>query len=353
MLVLVSNHYMQFFTLFFICLFSISTYASECKKPEMPSNDEWNKWLSEIKIEAINNGISKKTIENELNNIKPQKKIILRDRCQPESRITLKEYLFYRVDKARIVGGKKILKKYQIELDEISKYFNIQKRFIVAILGMESSYGKNQGKIRTIDAVATLAFDRRRSEFYKKQLFATLKIIDQNLVSSNNLKGSWGGALGMTQMLPTTFIDSGYDWDGNGVDIWNSYEDAFASIANYLTTIDKNLWNSNLSWGREVLPPSNFSDFAESLKQQNPKGCGAVKSRSVPKTLIEWNKLGFRDKDGNILPERNDFEARLVYPDGINGRMFLVYQNYKNLLYYNCSSYYAISLGLLSDEINS
>ena len=92
---------------------------------------------------------------------------------------------------------------------------------------------------------------------------------------------------------------------------------------------------------------------AESLKQQNHKGCGAVKSRSVPKTFIEWNELGFRDKYGNILPERNDFEARLVYPDGINGRMFLVYQNYKNLLYYNCSSYYAISLGLLSDEINS
>ena len=344
---------MHYIVLLFICLITINIDASECKKPEMPSASEWNNWLSKIKIEAINEGISKKTIENELKDIKPQKKIILRDRCQPESRITLKEYLYYRVDKQRIVGGKNILKKYQNELDKISEHFNIQKRFIIAILGMESSYGKNQGKINTIDAVATLAFDRRRSEFYKKQLFATLKIIDQNLVKSNNLKGSWGGALGMTQMLPTTFIDSGYDWDGNGVDIWNSYPDAFASIANYLTTIDKNPWNINLSWGREVIPPNNFSEFSESLKQIDPKGCGAVKSRSIPMTLIEWNELGFRDKNGNVLPKRNDFQARLIYPDGNKGRMFLVYQNYKNLLYYNCSSYYAVSIGLLSDEINN
>ena len=160
---------MQYIALLLFCLFSINTYASECKKPVMPSTEEWNNWLSKIKIEAVNNGISKKTVENELKNIKPQKKIILRDRCQPESRITLKEYLYYRVDKGRIVGGKKILEKYKNELDKISKHFNIQKRFIVSILGMESSYGKNQGKIRTIDAVATLSFDRRRSEFYKKQ----------------------------------------------------------------------------------------------------------------------------------------------------------------------------------------
>jgi membrane-bound lytic murein transglycosylase B len=155
----------------------------------------------------------------------------------------------------------------------------------------------------------------------------------------------------MTQMIPTTFIESGYDWDGGGVDIWNSYEDAFASIANYLTSIDKNPWLFDAAWGREVLPPKNILDFYDSLKQNNPKGCSSVKSRSISKKLSEWNNIGFTDINKNDLPKRDDLEARLIAPDGINGRMFIVYQNYKNLLYYNCSSYYAVSIGLLSDEI--
>jgi len=244
-----------------------------------------------------------------------------------------------------------MMKKYKEELNQISTHFGIQPRFIIAVLGMESFYGKNQGSIRTIEAVTTLAYDRRRSSFYKKQLFAALKIIGQGLIDSDKLIGSWGGAIGMTQMIPTTFIESGYDWDDGGVDIWNSYEDAFASTANYLTSIDKNPWSIDTTWGREVLPPKNILDFYDSLRQNNPKGCGAVKSRSISKKLSEWNELGFTDVNNNDLPKRDDLEARLIAPDGINGRMFIVYQNYKNLLYYNCSSYYAVSIGLLSDEI--
>jgi len=289
-------------------------------------------------------------IENfKISNLK--KKIILRDRCQPESTITLDEYLYYRIDKARILTGKKIFEEHKHILIKIGKFFNIQPRFLVAILGMESYYGKNQGNINTINAIATLAFDRRRSSFYKKQLFAALKIIDDQLVPNDTLIGSWGGAVGMNQMIPTTFLESAYDWDGGGIDIWNSYPDAFASAANYLTSIDKNPWHIDSTWGREVTPPKNISTFFDSLKQVKPKGCGAVKNRSISKKLPKWSELGFLTINGNKLPQRNDLEARLVAPDGINGRMFLVYPNYKNILYYNCSSYYAISIGLLSDKI--
>ena len=157
----------------------------------------------------------------------------------------------------------------------------------------------------------------------------------------------------MTQMIPTTFIESAYDWDGGGIDIWNSYADAFASTANYLTSIDKNPWSIDSTWGREVLPPKNIKSFYSSLEQENPKGCGAVKRRSIPKSLPEWSELGFKTIQNTSLPQRSDLEARLVAPDGIEGRMFLVYPNYKNILYYNCSSYYALSIGLLSDEINN
>ena len=332
-------------------IFSFQISAKDCSKPTMPSIDEWNTWLSEVKEEALSLGISLETVEKELTNVKPQEKIIMRDRCQPESTITLDEYLYYRVDKARIVIGKNMLKEYESDLESIGKFFGIQPRFIIAILGMESYYGRNQGKINTINAVTTLAFDRRRSSFYRKQLFAALKIIDDDMIPNKILKGSWGGAVGMTQMIPTTFLESAYDWDGGGIDIWNSYLDAFASTANYLTSLDKNPWLIDSTWGREVKPPTNIASFYDDLKQKNPKGCGAVKSRSIVKNLNEWSELGFVNIDGTSLPVRKDLEARLIAPDGIKGRMFLVYPNYKNILYYNCSSYYAISIGILSDEI--
>ena len=340
------------FIIYLLISLSNLLYAADCKKPEMPSDLEWQLWIDEAKLLALTQGISKTTIDRELNNIRPASKILLRDKCQVESTISLDEYLYYRLDKARIVAGKKLLNKYHDELLSISNYFNIQPHFIVSILGLESYYGKNQGSISTIEAVTTLAFDRRRSEFYKKQLIAALKIIDDGL-SSKKLTGSWGGAIGMSQFIPTTYLDSGYDWNKDGiVDIWNNYEDVFASIANYLTSIDKNPWNNDLSWGVEVIPPKNINDFYNLLKQKNPKGCGAVKSRSIAKFLYEWENLGFKTKNGNDLPNIQNIKARLVAPDGVNNRMFLVFSNYKNILYYNCSSYYAIAIGLLSDAIN-
>jgi membrane-bound lytic murein transglycosylase B len=347
-----SIYMLKFFTVLISFLFLNSfLLGKECVKPAMPTFNEWNKWLEEVRVEALSLGISDKTINNELLGIEPQSKIIMRDRCQPETTITLKEYLYYRVDKARIIAGKNMLKKYHKELELISNHFGIQPRFIIAILGMESYYGRNQGKIDTITAITTLAFDRRRSSFYRKQLFAALKIIDKNIVPNNKLKGSWGGAVGMTQMIPTTFLESAYDWDGDGIDIWKSFPDAFASTANYLTSINKNEWSLDSTWGREVLPPKNIDLIYDNLKQDSPKGCGAVKSRSKAYTLSEWSELGFFNINGTNLPNRNDLEARLIAPDGTNGRMFIVYPNYKNILYYNCSSYYAISVGLLSDEI--
>jgi len=341
----------MFLKYLFILIFFFSYSLKACEKPKMPTISEWNTWLEDVRKEAKEKNISDKTINLHLSNVKPQKKIILRDRCQPESTITLNEYLFYRVDKSRIIAGKNVLKEHEVLLNKISQHFDIQPRFIVAVLGMESFYGRNQGKVDTITAVTTLAYDRRRSDFYRKQLFAALKILDDGLVPSGQLIGSWGGAVGMTQMIPTTFLESAYDWDGNGIDIWNSYADAFASTANYLTSIDKNPWYNDSTWGREVIAPKNIENIINKIKQDNPKGCGAVKRRSIAKTLPEWSNLGFKSIDGKMLPQRSDLEARLIYPDGIKGRFFLVYPNYKNILYYNCSSYYAVSIGLLSDKI--
>ena len=143
------RYYSTLFLYFIITVFvSFNVLSVECQKPIMPTNNEWQDWLSGIKKEALKEGISQSTIDAELSDVSPQKKIIMRDRCQPESTITLKEYLYYRIDKSRIIAGRKMMKKYKEELNQISNHFGIQPRFIIAVLGMESFYGKNQGDIK-------------------------------------------------------------------------------------------------------------------------------------------------------------------------------------------------------------
>ena len=147
----------MFFKYFLFIVIFYTASLKACEKPTMPSENDWNNWLKEVRKEALDVGISVKSVNLYLSDVKPQKKIILRDRCQPESTITLKEYLYYRVDKSRIVAGKNMLKEYDDLLLEISIFFGIQPRFIIAVLGMESFYGRNQGKVDTITAVTTLA----------------------------------------------------------------------------------------------------------------------------------------------------------------------------------------------------
>tara|TARA_Y100000590_G_scaffold465372_1_gene637497 strand:+ start:192 stop:1247 length:1056 start_codon:yes stop_codon:yes gene_type:complete len=343
-----------FLTIFIIFIFYPFEAFSECAKPTMPSDAEWQQWLSEIYDEAHIFGISKTTLDREFTNLKPLKKVILRDRCQPESTITFKEYVYYRLDKTRVYSGEVKIKEYKNELEIISKNFNIQPRFIVSIWGLESYYGSSQGKSKIIPGLATLTFDQRRSEFYKKQLFAALKMLDDNLVQSEKLLGSWAGAMGQVQFLPTTFLESAVDFDNDGKkDIWNNEIDVFASIANYLTSLDRAPWDSSLTWGIEVNLPENINEIYDSLKQTNPKGCYAVKSMSIEKTISEWSSLGFKNINGELLANnkiKESHNARLVMPDGLKGRAFLVFQNYKSILYYNCSHYYAITIGLLSDK---
>ena len=339
--------------LIFIAFFLYpATSFSECIIPKMPTDEEWQNWLVLISNEAIENNISKEIVNQELLNQKPLEKIILRDRCQPESTISFKEYVYYRLDKTRIYKGKINYINYSSELNIISHKYDIQPKFILSIWGLESYYGMNQGKSNVISVLTTLTFDKRRSDFYKKQLFAALTMLDKKFVLSDKFLGSWAGAMGQVQFLPTTYLESAVDFNNDGKkDIWNTELDVFASIANYLTSIDKAPWNSNNTWGFEVEPPENIDSMFETLKQENPKGCYAVKTMSIEKSKDEWIELGFTIKNKKMIGNTEDM-LRLVTPDGINGRMFLVYRNYKTILYYNCSHYYALTVGLLSDSIS-
>lgn len=339
--------------LFLLLFFLYPTIGfSECAKPEMPSENEWNEWLNKTSNEAIEYGINKSLLDKEFFIQKPLPKIIMRDRCQPESTITFKEYIYYRLGKTRIYKGKLNKNKYNELLEQISSTYKIQPEIILSIWGMESFYGTNQGKSKVISVLTTLSFDKRRSDFYKKQLFAALLMLQDNYISSDKLVGSWAGAMGQVQFLPTTFLESAVDFDKDGKkDIWGSEIDVFASIANYLTSLEKAPWDNNYSWGFEVEPPQNIDSLYDSLKQENPKGCYAVKTMSKEKPFYKWIELGFKFNENEIFIENANVMLKLVAPDGVKGRMFLVYRNYKSILYYNCSHYYALSIGLLSDKI--
>ena len=196
---------------------------AECVKPLMPSDVEWANWINDISVEARDYGITQDTINNELLNLQPIEKIILKDRCQPESTISFKEYIYYRLDKTRIYNGKNKKKEFLNELELVSKEYKIQKEFILSIWGLESYYGRNQGQTKIIPALTTLSYDKRRSEFYKKQLLAALKIIDDKIVDSENLLGSWAGAMGQVQFLPTTYLESAVDFNNDGKIGWVPY----------------------------------------------------------------------------------------------------------------------------------
>lgn len=289
-------------------------------------------WLSDFKQEAVKSGISQKTVDETLAGIKPVAKIIELDRKQPEFTMTLKEYLKSVVPASRVKKGREKLAANRSLIQEISKKYGVQERYIIALWGIETDFGERTGTYYIPEALATLAFDGRRSTFFRTELVNSLKIIDDGHITHKNMIGSWAGAMGQTQFMPSSFLSYAVDYDGDGKkDIWGTKADVFASIANYLKNVG---WNNDLTWGRAVKLPKNFD---KNLIKKDKK-------------LNDWQALGVRNEDGSDLPSR-DLTAMLSMPDGINGDAFLVYDNYKNILKWNRSDYFATAVGYLSDRI--
>ena len=194
----------------------------------------------------------------------------------------------------------------------------------------------------------TLAFDGRREALYKRQLWAALDILKSGHITLDNFKGSWAGAMGQTQFMPTSFNAYAIDYNNDGrKDIWTTKEDAFASIANYLK---QEGWNDSLTWGRQVMLPDNFDNKYILVRGTKTRKQWLEYWNDSERSLDEWQALGVRRADGTALPNV-DVRAALVMPDDINGRMFLAYDNYKVLMHWNRSYYFATSVGYLSDRI--
>jgi len=225
--------------------------------------------------------------------------------------------------------------KHRELLEQIGAEYGVQPRFIVALWGIETNFGSFTGGFDVVSALTTMAFEGRREAFFKKELWHALTIIQEGHIDVTHMKGSWAGAMGQTQFMPSSFMSYAIDYDGDGrKDIWNSMGDVFASAANYLKNVG---WNDDVTWGRQVKLPDEFDIEQAKL--------------SIKKPLSEWQALGIRSMDGSDLPKRDDVLAAVVIPDDRQGRVFLAYANYDALMRWNRSHYFVAAVGYLSDRI--
>jgi membrane-bound lytic murein transglycosylase B len=216
---------------------------------------------------------------------------------------------------------------------------------MVAIWGVESNFGQITGSRPTVAALATLAYDGKRPALFRSELFHALTIIDKGLATAADLKGSWAGAMGQPQFMPSSYLKFAIDFDGDGrADIWTSLSDVFASMANYLKVAG---WTEEERWGREVRVTGAALAKIEQSVSKRSSGCGAVRDLTVARPLTEWTDLGVTLPEGDPLPTAS-LKASLVHG---KHRFFLVYRNYEALLAYNCSNSYALTVGLLADTV--
>ncbi|WP_234000039.1 lytic murein transglycosylase [Pseudoalteromonas sp. T1lg76] len=305
-------------------------------------------YVTKLKGEALEKGYSQELLDTAFATIKFKPKVISADKNQPEVKETLETYLPKRVPQWKIDRARELYKKHQDTLEKIAAEYGVQARFIVALWGLESNFGRIQGGHPVISSLVTLAFDGRREALYKSQLWAALDILKEGHIDLEHFKGSWAGAMGQTQFMPTSFNAYAVDYNGDGrKDIWTTEEDAFASIANYLKSVG---WNDELTWGRQVKLPANFDTQAVLQRGTRTHKQWLQHWSDSERSLSQWQELGLRRMDGKDLPQR-DITAALVMPDDINGRMYLAYDNYKALMNWNRSYYFATSVGYLSDRI--
>jgi membrane-bound lytic murein transglycosylase B len=291
-------------------------------------------WLDELRQEARAAGISAPILDRALAGVQPIPRIIELDRKQPEKTLTFAEYMERVVSERRIDAARRNYDENRALLEEIGGHFGVQPRFIVALWGIETNFGQNMGSFPVVDALATLAYDGRRSAFFRKELLNALRVLDEGHIAPEAMQGSWAGAMGQSQFMPSSFIAFAYDWNKDGRrDIWGTRADVFASIANYLA---QSGWKGGIGWGTEIRLPPGF----------DPSLAGV----EVRKPLEFWRAQGVRLPEGSAAQMAAD-DASVVLPGGADGPALLVTPNYRTILRWNNSLYFASAVGRLADRV--
>lgn len=298
------------------------------------ANQGFDRWIEGFRGRALAQGISASVFDRAFRGISYNTDVIQKDRNQSEFTKTIWDYLDSAASEARIRNGREALRKHRKLLDQIEARYGVEKEVVVAVWGLESAYGEFRGSIPLIEALATLAYDGRRGSFFEGQLIAALKIIQAGDVTAEKMTGSWAGAMGHTQFIPTSYLAFAVDFTGDGKrDIWSDNPaDALASTAAYLA---RSGWQKGRPWGVEVRLPAGF-DF------------GLAGDR-VKKSPGEWAALGVRGVDGRPVPDHGS--ASILLPGGARGAAFMIFKNFRAIERYNAADAYVIGVGHLSDRI--
>ena len=312
--------------------------------PNEPSQP-FDEWLDALIQEARDRGFSKEVIDATLHGLEPLPRVIQRDRSQAELRPGFNRYSSSHLTRAMVTRGRDLARENAAILDRVETDYEVQRRFVLAIWGMESRYGRLTGRTPVFQALATLAWEPRRSAYFRGELFDALSMVASGHIEPEAMTGSWAGAMGQAQFMPSNYLKYAVDFNRDGrTDIWKSTGDALASIANYLKGFG---WNDKETWGREVKVSAGArAKIAESIPKR-AEGCYAIRNMTTRVPLDRWRKLGVTRADGGPLPDA-DVPAGLV---DVGERMFLVYPNYDAILGYNCAHYYALTVSLLADRL--
>jgi membrane-bound lytic murein transglycosylase B len=302
-------------------------------------------WLGELRAEAEARGIRPDVIDKALGGVEPVAQILERDRAQAEFTYTLDAYLRRRLPPRTVRTAREMYRRHRGLVERIGKAYGVDPRLLISVWGLESEFGRFAGVRPTFPTLATLAYDPRRGAMFRNELMNALEIVNRGDIELARLKGSWAGALGQPQFMPSSYLRYAQDFDGDGRrDIWTSQPDVFASIAYYL---QQHGWEKGRLWGREVsVPPSAAAELA--ALPLRTEGCRARREMSIAQPLNAWHKLGLRTAARQPLPASTTVMASLIRDQS---RAFLVYANYEALLDYNCAHSYALSVALLADRL--
>lgn len=291
--------------------------------------------VDRLKERALQASISESVVLETLSGVQHVPRVIELDRKQPEFYQSFYTYYGQRVTENRIELGRDLLRQNYALLQRLERKYGVPGNYLVAFWGMETNFGRYLGNMNTLDSLATLACDKRRSEFFTLELLDALRLIDSGVTTQDKMRGSWAGAMGNMQFMPSTFRAYGVDANSDGeIDLWGNLNDAFTSAAYYLSQLG---WQAGWRWGREVLLPKSF-DYR-------------LSGRSQRRTLKEWAELGLKDRYQRPIPALDE-KATLIVPAGHRGPAFLVYKNFNVMMKWNLSEFYALSVGVLADRIN-